>query len=191
MKNNLVALSLIASLSSASALAATNYANNVVDVKFSGLISTSTCDFELTADGLPVPEVDFGLVDGSTVTAAGDLFGTGVAVELTPGTRCSSITTFTNGADIKVWSITDQVDNTNSVLTDLSLNDSAGVSITLGASSGGEKIVGQGFKEVSSTNGGLDTITGAIKLFAQPYANKATLTPGEFGATMRVQVAYK
>ncbi|MUT55331.1 type 1 fimbrial protein [Vibrio parahaemolyticus] len=181
MKKHIIALSLLTSFSSSSVLAA---GQNVTEVQFDGLISTATCDFEIkTANGV-VNTIDFGVFDDSAPTTADAVFGTEVPFSVVPESSCSG--TFTNGAEIKVTSADTVTDN--SIVTD-GRNASAGVQVKL---ADGTKVVNAGYTNILSSNTTAYTpSTGAILFKAQPYAHLATLTPGQFGGKISLQVAYK
>lgn len=180
MKKHIIALSLLTSFSSSSVLAV---GQNVTEVQFDGLISTATCDFEIqTANGV-VNTIDFGVFDDSAPTTASAVFGTEVPFTVAPKTPCSGV--FTNGAEIKVTSADAVKDY--SVITD-GRNASAGVQVTLADDS---KVVNKGYIDISSNTTAYNSSTGAILFKAQPYAHLATLTPGQFGGKISLQVAYK
>ncbi|HBC3534088.1 TPA: hypothetical protein KDZ66_003009 [Vibrio vulnificus] len=180
MKKHIIALSLLTSFSSSSVLAV---GQNVTEVQFDGLISTATCDFEIkTANGV-VNTIDFGVFDDSAPTTASAVFGTEVPFSVVPKSPCSGLT---NGAEIKVTSADSVTDN--SIVTD-GRNASAGVQVKL---ADGTKIVNAGYTDILPTNTAAYTpSTGAILFKAQPYAHSATLTPGQFGGKISLQVAYK
>ncbi|WP_159650420.1 fimbrial protein [Vibrio atypicus] len=182
MKKHIIALSLLTSFSSSSVLAV---GQNVTEVQFDGLISTATCDFAIkTANGV-VNTIDFGVFDDSAATAAGAVFGTEVPFSVVPeSSSCTSV--FTRGAEIKVTSADSVIDK--SVVTD-GRNASAGVQVKL---ADGTNVVNAGYTDILSTNTAAYTpSTGAILFKAQPYAHSATLTPGQFGGKISLQVAYK
>lgn len=61
--------------------------------------------------------------------------------------------------------------------------------VTLGD---GTKVVNAGYTAISpSTTAAYTPSSGAILFKAQPYAHLATLTPGQFGGKIVLQVAYK
>ncbi|HFI9382345.1 TPA: fimbrial protein [Vibrio parahaemolyticus] len=181
MKKHIIALSLLASFSSSSVLAV---GQNVTEVKFDGLISTATCDFEIQTANGTVKVIDFGVFDVSDPTAAGAVFGTEVPFSVVPESSCSGV--FTNGALIKVTSADTVADG--SIVTD-GRNNTAGVKVKL---ADGTSVVNAGYTQIQNNNtAAYNPSTGAILFKAQPYAHQATLTPGEFGGKISLQVAYK
>ncbi|EKD9021006.1 type 1 fimbrial protein [Vibrio parahaemolyticus] len=181
MKKHIIVLSLLASFSSSHVLAV---GQNVTEVQFNGLISTATCDFEIVGPNGIVDAIDFGVFADSASTGAGAVFGTEVPFSVVPESSCSGV--FTKGAEIKVTSADAVTDN--SIVTD-TRNASAGVRVTLGD---GTKVVNAGYTAISSsTTAAYTPSSGAILFKAQPYAHLATLTPGQFGGKITLQVAYK
>ncbi|HBC3391091.1 hypothetical protein P7M77_03060 [Vibrio parahaemolyticus] len=155
---------------------------NVKEINFEGIISTSSCDFTLSENGSSIDTVDFGLFETSDIQGANSVFGTQKTITITPDSGCSS--TFSNGAEIRLTSPDLYADN--SIIKD-NRNSSAGVQVKVGTNNW----IGTGFQSIQSSDTFFDETTGSVSITAQPYATAASLQPGQFGGKLIFQIAYK
>lgn len=161
-------------------------ANNGI-IKFSGAISSSTCNMNLSVNGVvsPTGVAPLGIYKASDVSGIGE-FGNQMDLSLVP--EAASCDVLPGGSDAMVTissSYTDET-NTNVVLSNESLDTNVGVLFQLKS---GTQIVNQ--SAVALTSGSDDlSADGSINFTAQPYALSATVNPGVIGGVVQYSVAY-
>lgn len=178
-------LTALAALAIASA---TGASANTGTIKFSGAITSSTCDMNLTVDGVvsPTGVAELGTYDASAASAVGT-FGTPVALSLVPD--LATCTSSPAGLDAQISVSAAQVDSANtSVITSAgSATTNVGVLLTLES---GTPVVNQGNVALTSGSADLDAATAAINFTAQPYATEATISAGLIGGVASYTVSY-
>ncbi|MFV8458755.1 fimbrial protein [Vibrio owensii] len=178
-------LTALAALAMASA---TGASANTGTIKFSGAITSSTCDINLTVDGIvsPTGVAELGTYDASAASTVG-VFGTPVALSLVPDLATCTSSPAGLGAQVSV--VSPQVDDANtSVITNAdTATTNVGVLLTLES---GTPVVNQGNIALTSGSTDLDATTAAINFTAQPYATEATIAAGLIGGTASYTVSY-
>lgn len=184
MKNYIYAFSLSAML--VTSVMGSASANTGI-IKFSGAISSSTCNMNVVVNGVTSPTgvVDLGIYKVSDATAVGE-FGTATNLSLTPDLASCDISPAGADAMLKIDAAQSDATNT-SVVTNLdSATTNVGVLFELAS---GTAVVNKGSVNLASGSADLDA-DGGIHFTAQPYALSATIAPGTIGGSVAYTVAY-
>lgn len=176
------------SLSTLLATAAMGSASaNTGIIKFSGAISSSTCNMNVVVNGVTSPAgvVDLGIYKVSDATAVGD-FGTETQLALAPDPASCDISPAGSDAMLKIDASQTDATNTSVVTNADSATTNVGVLFQLAS---GTAVVNQGSVSLTSGNADLD-VDGGIHFTAKPYALSATIAPGTIGGSVSYTVAY-
>ena len=168
-------------------LGAAQAANSGV-ITLQGAISSSTCNMNLSVNGVVSPSgvADLGIYKASDVSAVG-VFGTPTQLSLIPDPASCDVSPA--GSDATIIADTNATDATNTdvLVTADSKTTNAGVLFKLASDT---SVLNKGGVSLTSGSADLDATTGAVNFTAQPYALSATVSPGVIGGSVAYTVAY-
>ena len=161
-------------------------ANNGI-IKFSGAITSSTCNMNLAVNGVvsPTGVAPLGIYKSSDVSGIGE-FGNQMDLSLVPEAASCDVLPGGSDAMVTVSSSYTDATNTNVILSAESQTTNVGVLFQMKS---GTQIVNQ--SAVALTSGSDDlSADGSINFTAQPYALNATVNPGIISGVVQYSVAY-
>lgn len=176
-------LIVIAIVSSTSIMAA----GNTGIIKFTGAISSSTCNFNIVANGSTSPTgvVDLGVWSVSDATSQG-AFGNKINVSLVPDEETCDTSPAGSDASVQISAAQTDPTNTSVVTSAETATTNAGVEFRL---KDGAAIINTGAFKMTSSSPNLSD-DGSINFTAQPYAVTSVIAAGIIGGSVSYTVAY-
>lgn len=167
---------------------ATSASANTGTIKFSGTITSSTCDIQVEVDGVvsPTGVAELGNFKVTDATAIGT-FGTPVAISLVPD--LATCDTPPGGVNAQLSVVSARVDSANTDVITSTDTDTTNVGVQFVLASD-TSVVNAGNVNLTSGSTDLDGTTAAVNFVAQPYAVVDTIASGLIGGTASYTISY-
>ncbi|MBB1200724.1 type 1 fimbrial protein [Enterobacteriaceae bacterium 89] len=158
-------------------------------ITLQGAISSSTCNMNLSVNGVVSPSgvADLGIYKASEASGTVGTFGNQTNLSLIPDPASCDVSPV--GSDAMIIADTSATDasNTDVLVTADSSTTNVGVLFQLAS---GASVLNKGGVTLTAGTADLDDTTGAVNFTAQPYALQATVNPGVIGGSVAYTVAY-
>jgi major type 1 subunit fimbrin (pilin) len=177
-----------ASLSALAIFLSGNAFANTGTIKFSGAVTSSTCDINVSVNGVvsPTGVAELGTYAVADASAIGK-FGAPINIALVPDLSSCNVAPGGSNAQINISATSVDSANTDVITDGQSSITKVGVHFTLES---GTSVVNKGNVALASGSTDLDATTAKVNFVAQPYATTTPINAGNIGGVVAYTISY-